>query len=139
MNRTNRSTWLALAVLAALIVCGMTVVRAPVHAANSHHKQAPMVEELKLFRSLLGLILDFDRIAQDDATSGVMAVLSVEEHTQDREAAIEFLERMLPETHNDVVRRAIRIQLADHYKEHQQRKKSLEQIEALIKGAGAGE
>lgn len=136
MNRLKRQKWIV-PTLAVVLILGWTLVRIPAHAQAGPEVQA-MGEQIQLYRNLLGLILDFRKIAEDEAAAGVAAVLSVEDQTADRNAAIEFLTRMLPHAKSEVVRRAIRIQLVDHYKETRQREKALAQIEMLIKGDSGG-
>ncbi len=87
-----------------------------------------------MMRELLGLINDYQKIAESPSGAGVAAVLSVNEHFRDPRSAAEFLEKLQPQVKDAVVARAIRLQLADYYKRTDQREKAADQLEKLILG-----
>ena len=90
--------------------------------------------QLRMMRDLLGLISDYQKIAESPSSAGVAAVLSVNEHIRNPQSAAEFLEKLLPDVKDATVARAIRIQLADLYKKTDQQDKAKAQLEKLILG-----
>jgi hypothetical protein len=129
----------AAAVLTVAILVIGTSAR-PVHAAESSAKPDRAEQAMTMIdvlRGYLELIERYDRIAADSRASGVAAVLMAEELLKGRSPAdaIEYYTNVLPEVKNDAVRRVIRIQLADLYKNTGQTDKALEQLRILMTGA----
>lgn len=124
----------------ALFVC-CAVVAAAVSRATAADKQNEWEEEvfqvevmtmhLEMFGQLIDLIQGMHEIADDPSSSGVMAVMSVDDYVQG-EDRIDFLNDMLNETDDPTVRRSIRIKLMETHKEMGNTEEALEQIEALI-------
>jgi len=90
--------------------------------------------QIRMMRDLLGVITDYQKIAESPSSAGVAAVLSVNEHVRNPQTAAAFLEKLLPDVKDATVARAIRIQLADLYKKTDQQDKAKEQLEKLILG-----
>ncbi len=134
MKHIKGHPWLAVVIVSAVITSAFLWSRSPAYAQNAAFEHAFMNEQIKMFRNLIGLIGDMREVADDPSYAGVMAVMSVEDRVHEHEHAIRFLETMLPNTDDEVVRRAIRIQLADHYKEIERPNESLEQLAILITG-----
>ncbi|MFI4861217.1 MAG: hypothetical protein ACIAXF_11100 [Phycisphaerales bacterium JB063] len=88
---------------------------------------------LELMSHFTELIGDMHTIADSPSTSGVLAVMSVEDNME-TDDAIDFLEDMLKDTDDETIQRAIRIKLIDFYKNAGQHDDAVEQIEALITG-----
>ncbi len=122
-----------------VVCCG--VVAAAVSRASANTKQddweGQMTEvkimsmHLEMYSQLVGLIQDMHTVADDASASGVMAVMSVDDHVQGQDR-IKFLNDMLRDTDDPTVRRAIRIKLIESYKDMGDNDEALEQIEALI-------
>jgi len=74
-------------------------------------------------------------IAQSESASAVAAAIAAGEMLKSSgpEQAVEYLEKMLKEVKDPAVKRAIRFQLADNYKNSGQQEKALEQYELLMK------
>jgi predicted negative regulator of RcsB-dependent stress response len=86
------------------------------------------------------LVNQYSKMASDPQSAGVAAVVAASDILKPRgaEAAITWFNKVLPETKNPAVQRAIRTQLADLYKQSGQADKALEQLQALMTEAGAG-
>jgi len=110
----------------------------PAHAQEGL-RNPEAIQFIEAMRGYLEVIDRFSAIAQDPASSGVAAVLSAGEIFRNRshEEAINFYIKLLPETKNEAVQRAIRIQLAELYKNTNQPEKALEQLRTLITSAPA--
>jgi len=110
----------------------------PASAQQSLHGPES-IQFIEAMRGYLEVIDRFSAIAQDPASSGVAAVLSAGEIFRNRtpEEAINFYTKLLPETKNEAVQRAIRIQLAELYRNTNQQDKALEQLRTLITSAPA--
>jgi preprotein translocase subunit SecA len=62
-----------------------------------------------------------------------MAVLSAKDTLKERPSeAIDFFEKLLPDVKNEVVERAIRIQMVDLYKANNEPEKALDEMRQLI-------
>jgi predicted negative regulator of RcsB-dependent stress response len=109
----------------------------PAHAQEDRLRSPEAMQFIEAMRGYLEVIDRFSAIAQDPASSGVAAVLSAGEIFRSRSAeeAINFYNKILPETKNEAVQRAIRIQLAELYKNTNQPDKALEQLRTLITSA----
>lgn len=122
-----------------IVCCG--VVAAAVSRVSANTKQdnweGQMTEvkvmsmHLELYGQLVGLIQDMHEVADNSSASGVLAVMSVDDHVQGQDR-IKFLNDMLRETDDPTIRRAIRIKLIESYKDMGDNDEALEQIEALI-------
>jgi hypothetical protein len=122
-----------------VICCG--VVAAAVSRASANTKQdnwegqltevKVMSMHLELYDQLIGVIQGMYEVADDASASGVLAVMSVDDHVHGEER-IKFLNDMLGDTEDPTVRRAIRIKLIESYKDMGDNDEALEQIEALI-------
>lgn len=116
----NQRTALLTASAVALLTTGMLVGQ----AAPGNH--------IKLFREILTFVNEFEATAENPSAVGIAAVLGVKEHMDSPTAHISYLETTLPKVSDVVVKRAIRIQLADLYKKAGQRDKAMEQLDALV-------
>jgi hypothetical protein len=95
---------------------------------------------LDMLRNYIDVVDRLARLSRDPVAAGVSAVVSVTDILRQRgpDAAIEYFTRTLPDVKNEAVERAIRIQLADLYKQTGQQENAIQQLDALIKGAPAG-
>ena len=105
--------------------------------------QPRLREEAMRFDMMRGYIDLVDRIARlsrDPTTAGVAAVISAADLLKARgaDAGIEYFNRMLDSAKSDPVKRAIRIQLIELYKQSGQQDKAMEQLTELINAAPAG-
>lgn len=79
------------------------------------------------------------RMSENPTAAGVAAVLQANDLLKSRpQEAIDYFNRLLPEVKNEAVKRAIRLQLADLYKNTHQNDKALDQLRELIVSAPAG-
>ncbi len=92
-------------------------------------------------RGYLDLVDRFSRLARDPAASGVAAVIAAGDILRPRgaDATIDFYNKAMANTKNDTVKRAIRLQLVDLYRQSGQNEKALEQLNQLIADAPAGD
>ena len=96
-------------------------------------RMGAVVEYMGLYREVLGLVADFDEIASSRSASAMAALLGLEEHFgKDKAKTIAFLEKLLPKVDDRAVQRAIRVKLADLYKDTGQAEKGIKQLERLI-------
>lgn len=122
-----------------VLCCG--VVAAAVSRVSADTKQddwdGQMTEvkmmsiHLELYGQLIELIQGMHEITDDPSASGVMAVMSVDDHVQGQ-ARIDFLNEMLEEAEDPTVRRSIRVKLIETYKDMGDHDEALEHVEALI-------
>jgi hypothetical protein len=91
-------------------------------------------QQLRVVHGYLGLVNQFNDLAQDPAASGIAAVLGANEILKPRgaDAVIEYFTKLLPEVKNEAVQRAIRIQLVEAYKNSNQHDKALNELQTLI-------
>jgi len=96
--------------------------------------EPPEMKFVRLFRGYLDLVQQMTDLASDPSASGVSAVMSAGDILKARSNndAIAFLADILPSVKDPTVRRAIRLQLVDLYKESNQHDKALEQLKTLI-------
>jgi hypothetical protein len=100
----------------------------------------PEMQRYELMRSYIDVVDRFSRLSRDPTSAGVAAVISAADLLKPRgaDAGIEYFSRMLESAKSDAVKRAIRIQLTDLYKQSGQQDKALEQLTELINSAPAG-
>jgi len=93
-----------------------------------------------LMRGYIDLVDRIARLSRDPTTAGVAAVISAADLLKARgaDAGIEYFTRMLDSAKSDPVKRAIRIQLIELYKQAGQQDKAMEQLTELINAAPAG-
>ena len=96
-------------------------------------REAPMMH-VEMLRGYLDLVDRYASLARDPVAAAVAAVLSANEILKPRgaDAAVEYFTKLLPDVKNLAVQRAIKIQLADLYKNSGQHDKALEQLQSLI-------
>jgi hypothetical protein len=126
-----RSQWKQARTLAVGLIVGVLVSVSVAQTAGA--VEGPM-GQIRLMRELLSLIDDVRKVTDSPSASGVAAVMGVKDQMQSPQAAIDFLERTLPQVQDPSVQRAIRIQLGDLYKNTGQKDKALAQSERLIIG-----
>jgi hypothetical protein len=95
------------------------------------------------YRGVAGWWNAVDRYSQltTDATNmAVAAVLQASELLKPRgaEAQIQYFEQLLPQVKNETVRRAIRLQLIDAYKQANNPERALDELQTLITSAPKG-
>ena len=121
-----------------VLVCLLTTV------GDAQPKKAPpprATAEAKEFIDMVGGYLDvvegFAELAEDPDASAIAAVINAKDMMgKGGEAgdAVEYFTKLLPEVKSPAVRRAIRIQLVELYKERDDTKNALEQSRLLITG-----
>jgi hypothetical protein len=86
-------------------------------------------------RAYIDVVDRYGKLAQDPDSSAVAAVFSASDVLRHRgpDPAIEFFTKIMPDV-SPTVQRAIRIQLADLYKQKGDMDKAMEQYEILIRG-----
>ena len=89
----------------------------------------------------LEIVERYSKITKDGTTAGVAAVVAATDllRPAGNAASIEFFTKMLEETKNASVKRAIRLQLVDLYRLTGDREKALDQLKILMTEAPAGE
>lgn len=90
------------------------------------------VEQISLFKDVLGLIQQYAEIAGDPTASAVSAVMSVEDHISNSSQAISFLENNLATSNNSKIKSAIRMKLLDLYSKSGQSDKAQSMLQQLI-------
>ena len=86
------------------------------------------------FNGYLSMVDTYSKLARDPEAAGVAAVVSAGDVLRRKgpEAAIDYFNKILPEVSMDGVKRAIRLQLVDLYKDNKQEDKALEQLQMLM-------
>jgi len=138
MNTVKRRILPFLAILACCAVVATFVSRANAQGGEEDWEQAVFEVEimsmhLEMFGQLADLIQQMHGIAEDPSATGVMTVMSLEDHLQGDEATA-FLEDMLNKTDDEAVQRMIRVKLIEFYEGEGDSDAALEHIEALIVG-----
>jgi thioredoxin-like negative regulator of GroEL len=73
------------------------------------------------------------RMSENPTAVGVAAALQANDMLKSRpQEAIEYFNKLLPDVKNEAVKRAIRLQLADLYKNSNQNDKALDQLRELM-------
>jgi len=121
--------------LAPALVIGLS--GSPARAQDGRFGGEEAMRFIDAMRGYLEIIDRYSTIAHDPGSSGVAAVVAAGEIFRNRshEEAITFFNKMLTESKNEAVQRAIRIQLADLYRSAGQTDKALEQLQILITSA----
>jgi hypothetical protein len=98
----------------------------------------PPMQQYEMLRSYIEVVDRFSKLSQDPQAAGVAAVVSASDLLRQRgpQQAIEYFNKALPDVGDPAVRRAIRIQLADLYKQNGETQKALEQLDLLMKSKG---
>ena len=98
-----------------------------------------MVYFISTMEKYLYLVDHLTRMSENPTAAGVAAVLQASDLLKSRpQEAIDYFTRLLPEVKNESVKRAIRIQLADLYKNSNQNDKALDQLRELMIAAPPG-
>jgi hypothetical protein len=103
-----------------------------------NRRGGPTMQQYEMLRSYIEVVDRFSKLAQDPQAAGVAAVVSASDLLRQRgpEKAIGYFNKVLPDVADPAVRRAIRIQLADLYKQVGETEKALEQLDLLMKSKG---
>jgi hypothetical protein len=82
----------------------------------------------------------YSRLTTDATNMAVASVLQASDLLKPRgaQAQIDYFEALLPQTKNETVRRAIRLQLIDAYKQANNPEKALDELQTLITAAPKG-
>ncbi|MEM6552089.1 MAG: hypothetical protein AAF750_08170 [Planctomycetota bacterium] len=88
--------------------------------------------ELEVFERLISIVQRSAEINLSPQMSAIAAVMAVDDHVEEIEEVVEFLEPMLRESDDAAVKRAIRFKLIDAYRELDEPRKSLGHMKALI-------
>ena len=93
-----------------------------------------------MMRGYIDLVDRITRLSRDPTTAAVAAVISAADILKARgaDAGIEYFTKMLESAKSEAVKRAIRIQLIELYKQAGQQDKAMEQLSELINAAPAG-
>lgn len=100
-------------------------------------RNEPM-RQFDMMRGYIDVVDRFSRLSRDPSASGVAAVIAAADMLKQKgpETAIEYFTNILPAVKSETVQRAIRIQLAELYRNSGSHEKALEQLDVLIKSAG---
>jgi hypothetical protein len=103
-----------------------------------NRRGGPAMQQYEMLRSYIEVVDRFSKLAQDPQAAGVAAVVSASDLLRQRgpDKAIGYFNKVLPDVADPAVRRAIRIQLADLYKQTGETEKALEQLDMLMKSKG---
>jgi len=95
-----------------------------------------MRNPVEAMRQYLGLVETYTTLAKDPSATGVSAVITLAELAKQQSPgiAIDKLTKLLGETKDVTVQRAIRLTLIDLYKANKEIDKAIEQAEILIRG-----
>jgi len=99
------------------------------------------MDQIDMLRGYLGVVEAFTRLSRDPTQAGIAAVISAGDILKPRgtDAGIEFFTKVLPETKNPAVQRAIRVQLAELYKQADKQDEAIKQLRELITGTTGDE
>lgn len=95
---------------------------------------APAAYQVEVMRSWMDTVDRFVRLSQDPVASGVAGVITAVDllRPQGPEATLDYLNKLMSETQNATVRRAIRLEMIEMYKATGQRDKALDVLHELI-------
>jgi hypothetical protein len=96
------------------------------------------MQQYEMLRAYIEVVDRLSKLSQDPQAAGVAAVVSASDLLRQSgpRIAIGHFNKTLPEVADPAVRRAIRIQLADLYKQVGDTDKALEQLDLLMKSKG---
>jgi hypothetical protein len=97
----------------------------------------PDLRQFEVLRSYIEVVDHYTQMTRSADSAGVAAVVSATDILRQGgpQGAIDFLSNTLPEVKIPAIERAIRIQLADLYRQVGQSDKALEQLSVLMKAA----
>ncbi|MEM1211103.1 MAG: hypothetical protein AAGI68_02290 [Planctomycetota bacterium] len=95
-------------------------------------EQESFIMELELFERLISIVQRSAEVNLSPQLSAIAAVMAADDHVEETEDLIEFLEPLLRESEDAAVKRAIRFKLIDAYRDVDQPRKSLGHMKALI-------
>jgi hypothetical protein len=92
------------------------------------------MDQIDTLRGYFGVVEAFTRLSRDPTHAGIAAVISAGDILKPRgtDAGIDYFTKLLPETKNPAVQRAIRVQLAELYKQAGKQDEALKQLRELI-------
>ena len=92
------------------------------------------MDQIDTLRGYFGVVESFTRLSRDPTHAGIAAVISAGDILKPRgtDAGIEFFTKLLPDTKSPAVQRAIRVQLAELYKQAGKQDEALKQLRELI-------
>ena len=92
------------------------------------------MDQIDTLRGYFGVVEAFTRLSRDPTQAGIAAVISAGDILKPRgtDAGIDYFNKLLPETKNPAVQRAIRVQLAELYKQAGKQDEALKQLRELI-------
>lgn len=101
-------------------------------------QMGPDIQKIDILRNYIDTIEHFSQMSRSADSAGVSAVVSATDMLRQRSLgeAIDFLNQQLPEVKSPTIERAIRIQLADLYRQAGQTDKAIAQLSILIKVPG---
>lgn len=116
---------------------GMGMGRPPHPGGPGMPPPPPMSDRMKqveMLRGYLELVDRYTQMSSNPTNAGIAAVITANDILKSRgaDAAIEYFTKLLPDVKDAAVQRAIRVQLADLYKNSNQGDKALEQLRALM-------
>jgi len=98
----------------------------------------PQMAQVELMRNWLDLIDRYAKLSKDPVSAAVAAVVSADDLMRNKpDQAVEFFTKMLEQTKNETVQRAIRLQLVEIYGRQGKTDKAVEQLQKLIAAAPA--
>lgn len=125
----------AVAIFAVLSSCAL----APAQLKDTQPPQPSMFNYTEMIERFLFSVDHLSRTSENPTSSAIAAALEVSAVLGNKpQEAIDYFNRTLPDVKNDSVRRVIRLQLAELYRQTNQPDKALEQLRELMILAPAG-
>ena len=92
------------------------------------------MDQIDMLRGYFGAVEAFNRLSRDPTHAAIAAVVSTADLLKPRgtDAGIEYFTKLLADTKNPAVQRAIRVQLAELYKQAGKTDDALKQLRELI-------
>lgn len=90
------------------------------------------IMELEVFERLMSIVQRSAEVSMSPQMSAIAAVMAVDDHVEEIEEVVEFLEPLLEESDDSAVKRAIRSKLVDAYRDLDQPRKAKAHMRALI-------
>jgi predicted negative regulator of RcsB-dependent stress response len=108
-------------------------------AAVGDKKKNEMSDFIEVYKGYLEVLDRVAGVAKDPQSSKVVAVFTANEVLKSKtpEESAQYYESLLSQTSDEVVQRAIRMQLANLYKDAKQTDKALEELRVMIQDTPA--
>lgn len=120
---------------ATLLVSGLGAA-SPAQLAKPQEAPAgaeQITQFIDVMEKYLYVVDHLTRMSENATAVGVAAALQANELLKSRpQEAIDYFNKLLPDVKNEAVKRAIRLELADLYKNNNQKDKALDQLRELM-------